>query len=219
MIPGQRRRKSAEPTLLPGESRHQSVKPLVNTFIDELKSIAAAQGMDFSIIRPDGMKFDIFSDSKALRVTFTGRGQASDRIVVREMSTSAKGGAEAPSLSGPGSAREQMLKWESGKSDGGRKNANINVATIGDANSGVFDWNEAHALAEIKPTTPARQIVMEAHYLDAVDGRKWLIELVNTTAAPGDATPAPAAARELTADGAKRLVMALLNCLRWITKN
>ncbi len=197
----------------------------VNNFIDELRSAASALGMDFSIIQPDAMKIDFFTVSKALRVTFTGREQAADRIVVREISPSANargqnlGGNEARSLFGAGSARRRMLEWESGESDVRQRNAKLDVATIRDANSGALDWNEPHALEEIKTAAPASRIAMEAHYFDADDGRYWFIELVNTTPAPVDETAPRAPGRELTPEGAKRLFMLLLNCLRPITEH
>ena len=244
MIPGQRRRPSAEPTMVPiqaplpmgevtmarfdrSQERDSRAIPeaAVNNFIDELRSIASAQGMDFSIIQPDGMKFDFFTDSKALRVTFTGRELAIDRIVVREISPSANtreqnvGGNEARSLLGAGSARRRMLEWESGGSDAGKRNAKLDVATIRDPNSGALDWNEPHALEEIKTAVPASRIAMEAHYFDADDGRNLLIELVDSTPAPVDVTGNRAPERELTPEGAKRLIMLLLNCLRSITEH
>lgn len=197
----------------------------VNNFIDELRSVDSGLGMDFSIIQPDAMKFDFFTDSKILRVTFTGREQAVDRIVVREIPPSAHpreqnvGGNEARSLLGAGSARRRMLEWESGRSDVGQRNAKPEVATIRDANSGALDWNETYALEEIKTPTPASRIAMEAHYFDADDERYLLIELVNSTPAPADETAHPAPGRELTPEGAKRLVMLLLACLRSIIEH
>ena len=60
---------------------------------------------------------------------------------------------------------------------------------------------------------------MEAHYFDADDGRNLLIELVNSTPAPVDETGTRAPERALTPEGAKRLVMLLLKCLRSITEH
>ena len=152
---------SPDPSHVPKQDSRAIPEATVNNFIDELRSIAFAQGMDFSIIQPDGMKFDFFNNSKALRVTFTGRELAIDRIVVREISSPANtqeqnvGGNEARSLLGTGSARRRMLEWESGGSDAGKRNAKLDVATIRDANSGALDWNETHALEEIKTTVPS----------------------------------------------------------------
>ncbi len=188
----------------------------INTFIGELRSAASTLGMDFSIIQPDAMKLDFFTDSKALRVTFTGREQTIDRIVVREMSPSADTRGQN---AGAGSARRQMLEWESGGMDGGQRNAKLDVATIRDANSGALDWNEIHAPEEIEAIASASRIAMAAHYFDADDGRNWLIELLNSQPPPQDEKAGPAPGPELTPEGARRLVMLLLNCLSTITRH
>ena len=191
----------------------------INTFIGELRSAASTLGLDFSIIQPDAMKLDFFTDSKALRVTFTGREQTIDRIVVREMSPPANTANARGQNAGAGSARRQMLEWESGGMDIGQRNAKIDVATILDANSGALDWNEIHAPEEIEAIASASRIAMEAHYFDADDGRNWLIELVNSQPPPADETAGPAPVPELTPEGARRLVMLLLNCLSTITRH
>ena len=220
----------ATPDPSQGSERDRRAIPesAVNNFIDELRSVASGLGMEFSIIQPDAMKFDFFTDSKVLRVAFTGREQAVDRIVVRELSPPANtahprgpngGGNGARSLLGAGSARRRMLEWESARSDAGQGNAKLDVATIRDANSGALDWHETHALEEIETPTPASRIALEAHYFDTDDGRCWLIELVNSTPAPADETAHPAPGRDLTPEGAKRLVMLLLTCLRPIIEH
>ena len=191
----------------------------IDTFIGELRSAASTLGSDFSIIQPDAMKLDFFTDSKALRVTFTGREQTIDRIVVREMSPPVNTANTRGQNTGAGSARRQMLEWESGGMDVGQRNAKIDVATILDATGGALDWNEIHTPEEIEAIASASRIVMEAHYFDADDGRNWLIELVNSQPPPEDEKAGSAPGPELTPEGAKRLVMLLLNCLGTITRD
>ncbi len=246
MMPGESRRRSADPTMVPiqappskGEASFVAtpgssqatpsyesprdsraiLESAINTFIGELRSAASTLGMDFSIIQPDALKLDFFTDSKALRVTFTGREQTIDRIVVREMSSPANTANPPGQNAGAGSARRQMLEWESGGMGAGQKNAKLDVATIRDANSGALDWNEIHAPEEIEAIAAASRVAMEAHYFDADDGRNWHIELVNTQPAPEDETAGPAPGPELTPEGARRLVMLLLNCLGTITRH
>jgi len=182
----------------------------VNGFIDELRSLAFAQGMGFSIIQPDGMKCDFFTESKALRVSFSGLEHAVDRIVVREISPSAEAQAQDAAS---GSARKRMLEWEVAKNDARKIRTLLDVATTRDAKGGVFDWTEtpapAPAPAKTKPSAPSGRTALEAHYFDAEDGRNWLVELIDRTP-PADQAPG----RALTPEGAKRLVMLLLNCLR-----
>jgi hypothetical protein len=240
MMLGQSRRRSAAPDMVPiqtpqkGEASFMEtpgpayesprdnraiLESAIDTFIGELRSAASTLGSDFSIIQPDAMKLDFFTDSKALRVTFTGREQTIDRIVVREMSPPVNTANTRGQNTGAGSARRQMLEWESGGMDVGQRNAKIDVATILDATGGALDWNEIHTPEEIEAIASASRIVMEAHYFDADDGRNWLIELVNSQPPPEDEKAGSAPGPELTPEGAKRLVMLLLNCLGTITRD
>lgn len=217
--------KTPDPSPVPKRDSRTISEATVINFIDELRSAASAQGMDFSIIQPDGMKFDFFTDSKALRVSFGDREQAVDRIVVRELSPPAKtqeqnvGGNEARSLLGAGSARRRMLAGESGGRVAGERNDELDVATIRDAKTGALDWNEPHALEEVKTATGSNQVALEAHYFDAEEGHNWLIELVNSTPAPAGETTQCPPGQELTPEGAKRLVRLLLICLRSVIKH
>ncbi len=110
-----------------------------------------------------------------------------------------------------------MLEWEKDGDNAGQRTAKLDVATIGGAKSGALDWNQTSALEEAKTATPESRIAMKARYFDADDGRYWHIELVNGTPAPVDETARPTPGRALTPEGAKRLVMVLLNCLGAIT--
>ena len=214
-----------DPSDEPEGGSHTNHEATVKNFIEDLRSVASAQGMDFSIIQPDGMKFDFFADSKALRVTFTGREQTVDRIIVREIPPAANRDMrnvdthKPPSLLGSGSPRRRMLEWESRESGQRQRNAKFDVATIRDANSGALDWEEPLTLKEIETLTPDSQIAMEAQYFDADEGRNWLIKLINSMPAPADGTAPGAPGRELTPVGAMRLVMVLVNCLRSITEH
>ena len=217
--------KMPEPSGASEADSHSIHEATVKNFIEDLRSVASAQGMGFSIIQPDGMKFDFFTDSKALRVTFTGREQTVDRIVVRKISSSSNrhvqniDGKNAQSLLSAGSPRRRMLEWESAESGQGKRNANFDVANIRDANSGALDWNEPLTLKEIEMIAPASQIAMEAQYFDADEGCNWLIKLVSGTPAPVDVAANGTPERELTPIGAMRLVMVLLNCLQSITEH
>ncbi|MEE9317584.1 MAG: hypothetical protein V3U48_04760, partial [Rhodospirillales bacterium] len=191
----------------------------VITVIDELRSAALQQGLDFSIIQPDSMKIDFFTDTKALRVKFTGSEIAIDRIVVKEILTppdpqgQSAGGTQARPLQGFGSARRRLLEQEQDGFDAGQENAKIRVATFRDKKYGALEWNDGNAS---ETAAPEGSVAIEACYFDTEDGRNWFIELVNGSPAQGDER-ASAGGTELTPEAAKWLVMLLLNILRSIT--
>ncbi len=228
-LPGQNRhplapslKKTAELSDAPMPDSRSFLEAAVEAFIAEIRSLATAQKMEYSIIQPDDLKFDFFNDSKALRVVFTGRGDAVDRIVIRELSSSANtkvhyvGGKGARSLFGANSARRQTLELESGKKDFGLRDSLLNVATIRDAEKNDLDWNQPNVLEECKTPTPESQVVIEAFYFDADSKRNWAIELVNSAPASADETAKNTSGRDLTPESARRLVTVLLKSMREI---
>ncbi len=192
----------------------------VKTVIDELRSVALQQGLDFSIIQPDSMKIDFFTDSRALRVKFTGSEIAIDRIVVKEFLSppdiqgQSAGGNQARPLQGFGEARRRLLEREQEGFDARKENAKIRVATFRDKKYGDLDWHDANASEK---AALEGQVAIEACYFDVEDGRNWFIELVNGSPAPDD-EQASASGGELTPEAAKGLVMLLLDILRSITE-
>ncbi len=215
-------KKTAELSDAPMPDSRSFLEAAVEAFIAEIRSLATAQKMEYSIIQPDDLKFDFFNDSKALRVVFTGRGDAVDRIVIRELSSSANtkvhyvGGKGARSLFGANSARRQTLELESGKKDFGLRDSLLNVATIRDAEKNDLDWNQPNVLEECKTPTPESQVVIEAFYFDADSKRNWAIELVNSAPASADETAKNTSGRDLTPESARRLVTVLLKSMREI---
>ncbi|MDA1022971.1 MAG: hypothetical protein O2817_06455 [Proteobacteria bacterium] len=152
---------------------HDIAQSTVKTFINELRSIANRQGMDFSIDQQDDMSVDFFTRSKMLRVSFTGREIDIDRIVFMD-------------------------------------NGRLRVAPARNVKKGVFDWDDTHPPQDLGKVSPDNRVAIEAHFVDSGDNRDCHIELVNR---PPDAVRKTGTGPAITADGARRLVMLLLDSL------
>jgi len=168
----------------------------VKTFLDELRAIAERQGMEFFIEQPDTLTVDFFTETKALRVAFTGREIDLERIVVRD----------ALSIGKTETAREKMLNR--GEAEKGL----IRTAPVPKGISRDFDWDDGHAPDDAEKLAPDAQIAIEAHFFDAEENRDWMIELVNRAQ-----EEVSAEAAKLTAVSARRLVMLLLDSLDVVT--
>ena len=186
----------------------------VRTFTDELRSVALMQGLDFSIIQPDSMKIDFFTESRALRVNFTGREIAINRIVVKEILTPPD--TQVQPLQGLGSARKRLLDQERDGFDPGQVKTKVRVATIRDKKYGVLEWNDRNTLEKAETAVPEGLVAIEARYFDAEERHNCFIEMINDSPALGD-EQARAGRGELTPKAARWLVMLLLNSLRSIT--
>jgi len=193
---GNLRRRGAGPKMMPGTFRpsksqatmlsntrarpklsadaYDIAKSTVKTFIEELRSIANRQGMDFTTNQPDDMSVDFFTRSKTLRVSFTGREINIDRIVLMD-------------------------------------NGRLRVAPARNVKKGIFEWDDSHPTQDLGKAAPDNRVAIEAHFVDSGDNRDCHIELINrppeTTKGKSGAAPA------LTVDGARRLVMLLLDSL------
>ena len=203
MIAGRARAK-AGPTMLRTtrkrpklDAAHRALaEKTVKTFLDELRAIAERQGMEFFIEQPDTLTVDFFTETKALRVAFTGREIDLERIVVRD----------ALSIGKTEMAREKMLN------PGEAEKGLIRTAPVPKGISRDFDWDDGHAPDDAEKLAPDAQIAIEAHFFDAEENRDWMIELVNRAQ-----EEVSAEAAKLTAVSARRLVMLLLDSLDAVT--
>ncbi len=225
MLPGQSVASKGEATMLPGQSMASKGEPKM-VCSDNLRRRGAGPKMMAGTFRPSKSQATMLSTTRArpkLSADAHDIAKSTVNTFIKELRSIAGRQGMDFSIDQPDDmsvdffTHFKMLRvsFTGREIDIDRSvlmdNGRLRVAPARNVKKDVFDWDDTHSPQDLAKAAPDNRVAIEAHFVDSGDNRDCHIELINR--APEEKSGKTRTGPTITADGARRLVMLLLDSL------